>query len=403
MGIARKILLIVLDGVSDRPIDGKTPLQMAKKPNLDSIASLGINGIMDPISPGIRCGSDVAHLALLGYDPYKVYTGRGPLEAAGVGIRLKKGDIAFRCNFATMKDGIIIDRRAGRIRDNSELAKAIQEGVNLDAELIFKRSTGHRAAMVLRGKGLSSNVTASDPKHDGEPAMGIDAIVPEAERTANILNEFIKQADKILENHPTNTERKRSGKPQANTILIRGAGTVQKIETFSEKYGLNGAVIAATGLIIGIGIRYGLDYIETEGATGGVDSNISAKVKNAINALNDHDFVLLNIKGADESGHDGRIEEKTQFISKVDKAFETIIGLKDTLVVVTADHSTPIAVRDHSADPVPIMIKGSGIRVDNVRTYDEINAATGGINRICSMDLMPMLMDLIDNTKKFGA
>ncbi len=403
MGIARKILLVVLDGASDRPIDGKTPLQMAKKPNLNSIASLGINGIMDPISPGIRPGSDVAHLALLGYDPYKVYTGRGPLEAAGVGIRLKKGDIAFRCNFATMKDGIIVDRRAGRIRDNSELAKAIQEGVNLDAELIFERSTGHRAAMVIRGKGLSSNVTASDPKHEGEPVKGVDAIGPEADRTANILNEFIRQAEKILENHPINRERKRSGKPPANTILIRGAGTVQKIETFSEKYGLNGAVIAATGLIIGIGRMYGLDYIETEGATGGVDTDIDAKVKNAINALNDHDFVLLNIKGADESGHDGRIEEKIQFTSKIDKAFEPITRLKDTLVVVTADHSTPIAVRDHSADPVPVMIKGSGIRVDNVRTYDEINAATGGLNRICSMDLMPMLMDLIDNTKKFGA
>ncbi len=403
MGIARGILLVVLDGVSDRPIDGKTPLLMAKKPNLDLMASLGINGIMDPISPGIRPGSDVAHLALLGYDPYKVYTGRGPLEAAGVGIRLKKGDIAFRCNFATMKDGIIVDRRAGRISNTTELAEAIQEGVNLDAKLIFKRSTGHRAAMVLRGKGLSSNVTASDTKHEGEPIRGVDALGPEAQRTANILNEFIKQAEKILENHPLNKERKKFGEPPANTILIRGAGTVQKIETFSEKYGLNGAVIAAAGLIIGIGRRCGLDYIETEGATGSVDSDIGAKVKNAINALNDHDFVLLNIKGADESGHDGRMEEKTQFISKIDKAFESIIDLKDTLVVVTADHSTPIAVRDHSADPVPIMIKGLGIRVDDVRTYDEISAATGGLNRIRSMDLMPILMDLINNTKKFGA
>ncbi|HIH37199.1 MAG TPA: 2,3-bisphosphoglycerate-independent phosphoglycerate mutase, partial [Methanocellales archaeon] len=225
---------------------------------------------------------------------------------------------------------------------------------------------------------------------------------PEAERTANLLNEFIEQAEKVLEDHPINIERKRSGKLPANTILIRGAGTVQKTETFSEKYGLKGAVIAATGLIIGIGKMYGLDYIETKGATGSVDSDVSAKVKNAINALNDHDFVLLNIKGADESGHDGLIEKKTQFIGKVDKALEPITCLKDTLVVVTADHSTPIAVRNHSADPVPVMIKGPGIRVDDVRTYDEISAATGGLNRIRSMDLMPILMDLIDHTKKFG-
>ncbi|MDD3420943.1 MAG: 2,3-bisphosphoglycerate-independent phosphoglycerate mutase [Methanocellales archaeon] len=403
MGIAKKILLIVLDGVSDRPINGKTPLQMAKKPNLDSMASLGINGIMDPIAPGVRPGSDVAHLALLGYDPYKVYTGRGPFEAAGVGIHLKKGDVAFRCNFATRKDGIVIDRRAGRISNTTELSKAIQEGVNLDTEFIFKRSTGHRAAMALRGDGLSSHVTASDPKHDVGPIRRVDALGPEAERTANLLNEFIEQAEKVLEDHPTNIERKRSGKLPANTILIRGAGTVQKTETFSEKYGLKGAVIAATGLIIGIGRMYGLDYIETKGATGGVDSDVSAKVKNAINALNDHDFVLLNIKGADESGHDGLIEKKTQFIGKVDKALESITCLKDTLVVVTADHSTPIEVRNHSADPVPVMIKGPGIRVDDVRTYDEISAATGGLNRIHSMDLMPILMDLIDHTKKFGA
>ncbi|MDI6639862.1 MAG: 2,3-bisphosphoglycerate-independent phosphoglycerate mutase [Methanocellales archaeon] len=403
MGIARKVLLVVLDGASDRPIGGRTPLQMAETPNLDLIARGGINGIMDPIAPGIRPGSDVAHLALLGYDPYEVYTGRGPLEAAGVGIRLKEGDVAFRCNFATMKDGIIVDRRAGRIRDTAELAKAIQEGVNLDAELIFKKSTGHRAAMVLRGEGLSPHVTASDPKHDHMPARKVDALRPEAERTANILNEFIEQAEKILETHPLNIERKRIGKPPANVILIRGAGAVQKIETFSEKYGLKGAVIAATGLVIGIGRMYELDYIETEGATGGVDSNIDAKVKNAIGALEDHDFVLLNIKGADESGHDGLIEEKIQFIGKIDKALGPIIGLKDMLVVVTPDHSTPIAVRDHSADPVPVAITGPGVRVDNVRAYDEISAATGGLSRIRSIDLMPMLMDLIDHTKKFGA
>ncbi|MBU2617628.1 MAG: phosphoglycerate mutase, partial [Euryarchaeota archaeon] len=258
-------------------------------------------------------------------------------------------------------------------------------------------------AMVLRGKGLSPHVTASDPKHEGMHARKVDALRPEAERTANILNEFIEQAEKILETHPLNIERKRAGKPPANVILIRGAGTVQKIETFSEKYGLKGAVIAATGLVIGIGRMYELDYIGTEGATGDVDSDIDAKVKNAIGALEDHDFVLLNIKGADESGHDGLIEEKIQFIGKIDKALEPIIGLKDTLVVVTPDHSTPIAVRDHSADPVPVAITGPGVRVDNVRAYDEISAATGGLSRIRSMDLMPMLMDLIDHTKKFGA
>lgn len=399
MSIAKKILLVILDGVSDRPIEGKTPLQSANTPNLDRIASLGINGIMDPIAPGIRPGSDVAHLALLGYDPYEVYTGRGPLEAAGVGIRLKEGDIAFRCNFATMEDGIIVDRRAGRICDTMELTRAVQGEVQLDTEFIFEASTGHRAVLVLRRGGLSSHVSDSDPKHEGVPPKVIKALKPEAQKTAGILKEFVIQANNLLEKHPVNAERIKVGKAPANTILIRGAGMKPNIKTFSERYGLKGAIIAETGLVIGIGRICGLKYIEPSGT----DSDIDANVRSATNALKDHDFVLLNIKGADDASHDGSAEKKIKFITKVDKALKPILDIKDALVVVTADHSTPIAVRDHSADPVPVTIMGPGVRVDAVRVYDEISAATGGLNRIRAIYLMPILMDLVNRTKKFGA
>ncbi len=399
MSIARKILLVVLDGISDRPTEGKTPLQSADAPNLDRIASLGINGIMDPIAPGIRPGSDVAHLALLGYDPYEVYTGRGPLEAAGVGIHLKEGDIAFRCNFATMKDGIIVDRRAGRIRDTMELTRAVQDGVQLDGEFIFERSTGHRAVLVLRGAGLSPYVSDSDPKHEGMPSKTIEALKSEAQKTADILKEFVIQSDNLLKKHPVNAERIKVGKAPANTILVRGAGMMPNIRTFSERYGLKGAIIAETGVVIGIGRICGLKH----GEVGGVDSDIDAKVRSAIDALKDHEFVLLNVKGADEASHDGNVEKKIKFITRVDKALKPILELKDTLVVVTADHSTPVSVRDHSADPVPVTIMGPGVRVDAVRVYDEINAATGGLNRIRAIYLMPILMDLVNRTKKFGA
>jgi len=403
MDIANKVLLIILDGASDRPVNGKTPLQLANTPNLDKIASMGISGIMDTIAPGVRPGSDVAHLALLGYDPREMYTGRGPFEAAGAGIPVKKGDVAFRCNFATKRNNVIVDRRAGRIRETNELVKAIQEGIHLDVGFVFEKSAGHRAALVLRGDGLDPNVSDSDPKHDDEAVRSVRALKPEAERTAHIINEFTRQVESILERHPLNVERAKAGKPPANTILMRGAGTVPDINTFLEKYGLKGAVIAATALVIGIGRICGLNYIETKGATGGTDSNINSKVKNAIDALKKHDFVLLNIKGTDEASHDGDAEKKTGFISKIDEVLAPVVGLKDTLVVVTADHSTPVVVRDHSADPVPVMIAGPGVRADDVRAYDEISAATGGLNRIRGVDLMPILMDLINKTKKFGA
>ena len=403
MKIPGKILFLILDGISDRPVNGKTPLQDAKTPNLDELASRGISGIMDTIAPGIRPGSDTAHLSLLGYNPYDIYTGRGPFEAAGVGIDVKAGDVAFRCNFATLDDGKVVDRRAGRIRETKELARSIMEDVKLNCEFIFKESTGHRAALVLRGRGLSAEVSSNDPKKENESIKEINPLKSEAKKTAKILNDFVRQANDVLNKHPTNVERIELKKPPANTILLRGAGMVPDIETFEEKYGLKAAVIAAAGLVIGIGKMCGITYIEVDGITGGVDSNVGAKITKAVETLNDYDFVLVNIKGGDEAGHDGDFEKKTEFISKIDEAFSDIIDLKDTIIVVTADHSTPVSVKDHSADPVPVMIIGDGIRRDDIRAYDEISAAKGGLNRLMGKDLMPILMDLINRTKKFGA
>src|SRR5512146_136596 len=210
--VANKILLIVLDGASDRPIGGKTPLAEADKPNLDALAYGGINGIMDTVGPGIRPGSDTSHLALLGYDPYKYYTGRGPFEAAGVGIDVKGGDIAFRVNFATVENGLVMDRRAGRISDTDELAKVINEKVKVPGvDIIFKRSTGHRAALVLRGKGLSPALTDTDPKKEGNPIKECHATndTPEAKRTADIVNSISKQVVSLLDGMPVNQERRK--------------------------------------------------------------------------------------------------------------------------------------------------------------------------------------------------
>jgi 2,3-bisphosphoglycerate-independent phosphoglycerate mutase len=405
--VANKILLIVLDGASDRPVEGKTPLAEADKPNLDALAYSGINGIMDTVGPGIRPGSDTSHLAILGYDPYKYYTGRGPFEAAGVGIDVKGGDIAFRVNFATVENGIVTDRRAGRISDTDELEKVINEKVKVPGvEIIFKRSTGHRAALVLRGKGLSAEITDTDPKKEGNPIKECHATgdTPEAKRTADIVNSISKQVIGILENMPANVERRKQGLPPGNAILIRGAGEVPHIPPFQERYGLKGAVIAAAGLIIGIGKMCGLEHIpvgsmEIE-ASG---SSAIAKMKKAIETLETHDFILVNIKGADEAGHDGNFQKKTEFLSQADAAFKDLQKLKEVLVIVTADHSTPVAIKDHSADPVPILIHGPGIRMDDVARYNELIAYKGGLHRIKGIDVMPIALDLINRTKKFGA
>jgi 2,3-bisphosphoglycerate-independent phosphoglycerate mutase len=405
--VANKILLIVLDGASDRPIGGKTPLSEAGMQNLDKLAYGGINGIMDTVGPGIRPGSDTSHLAILGYDPYKYYTGRGPFEAAGVGIEVKGGDIAFRVNFATVENGLVTDRRAGRISDTDELAKAINEKVKVPGvDIIFKRSTGHRAALVLRGKGLSPAITDTDPKKEGNPIKECHATddTPEAKRTADIVNSISKQVVSLLNDMPVNQDRRKQGLPPGNAILIRGAGEVPHIPSFQERYGLKGAVVAAAGLIIGIGKMCGLEYlpvgsmeIESSG------SQAAAKIHKAVEALATYDFVLLNIKGADEAGHDGNFQKKTQFLTQTDPAFKELLTLKDVIIVVTVDHSTPVSIKDHSADPVPILMHGPGVRMDDVAHYNELIAYKGGLHRIRGMDVMPIALDLINKAKKYGA
>jgi len=398
----QKILLIILDGASDRPVDGATPLQSAKKSNLDALAKNGICGIMDTISPGVPPGSATAHLAIFGYDPYKYYTGRGPFEAAGVGLEVRKGDVAFRCNFATARDGKIVDRRAGRIRDTKELEKAVNEGVDLGIEFQFRAGTAHRGALLLRAPGLSSDVTPTDPNKEGVPAGRTKATSKKGEKTARIMNDFTAQVAKVLDKHPINKKRASEGKSPANILLLRGAGVVPHIPPFEEKYGLRSAAVAAAGLIIGIARICRMNFIPTEGATGGLDSNLDNKIKNASDALDKYDFVMLNIKGADEAGHDGDFKAKTEFIGKIDDALGRLPRREDILTVVTADHSTPVSVKNHSGDPVPLIISGNGVRVDGVEKYDEINCARGGLNRLRGMDLMPILMDLLGKGKKFG-
>lgn len=405
----KKILMVVCDGVSDRPckhFGSKTPLQAARKPAMDAIARNGVSGTMDVISPGVVPGSDTAHLALFGYDPYEAYTGRGPIEAAGAGIALQKGDVAFRCNFATVDDRMnVTDRRAGRIRDGTAaLAEAI-DGMDLDGvEAVFRAGSEHRAVLVLRGEGLDHRVSEVDPHKEG-PVLESRALAPEAERTARVLNDFVKRSYEVLGAHPVNAEREKAGLPPANVILPRGAGSMGELEPMPSRYGVSCAAVAGVTLVKGLCRLVGMDVPEVPGATGGLDTDYGAKAKAALELLESHDLVFINIKASDVAGHDGDFALKVQVIESIDMMLGQILKdiHEEVVVVLTADHSTPISVRDHSADPVPVAISGADSRIDAVKSFDEISVASGALGRIRGTDLMPIVMGMANRSPKFGA
>ena len=405
----KKMLLIVCDGLSDRPVkefERKTPLQAAKKPAMDALARHGISGTMDVIGPGIIPGSDTAHLALFGYDPYKVYTGRGPIEAAGAGIPLEAGDVAFRCNFATSDDSFrVIDRRAGRIKNGTaELAKAVS-GMEIEGvKVVFKEGSEHRGVLVLKGPGLDHRVSDVDP-HAEARVLEARPLVPGAEKTARVVNEFVMRSSKILASHAVNRQREGDHLRPANIILPRGAGSTGELEPFGERYQVKAAAVAGVTLVKGICRMVGMDVPEVAGATGGLDTDYAAKAEAALRMLETHDFVFVNVKAGDVAGHDGDFGTKTRVVESIDMMLGLILkDLHESVVVaVTCDHSTPVSVKEHSADPVPLAISGGGTRIDGVKEFDEISAASGALGRIRGTELMPIMLGMADRAKKFGA
>ena len=277
-----------------------------------------------------------------------------------------------------------------------------------DIQIIFKESTGHRAVLVLRGEGLSDKVTDADPKVEGKKPKIVESTdgSEEAKRTADLLNKIVEKSYEMVKNHPVNIGRMEENKPPANIIIPRGAGAVPKVEHINEKYEVNSACIAETGLIMGIGRFAGMDIIEMDDVTGGVDTNLDNIIDTIINQVNntDHNFFLINIDGADEAGHDGNAIQKKEFIEKVDKiVMSKLLNLKNVVLFLTADHSTPISVMNHSGDPVPVIINSPEVRVDDVKEYNEFAVAKGGLCRIRGSDVMNIVMDLMNNSHKFGA
>ena len=406
----RKILLVIFDGLGDRPLTElghKTPLEATPKPNLDWFAANGINGLVDPIAPGIPAGSDTSHLALFGYDPREVYTGRGPFEAAGVGIDLEPGDIAFRGNFASVDEDMnLIDRRAGRIREGTdELAKALDGKKFGRIKSIVRAGTEHRVALVLRGRGLSPKVTDTDPHEIGEPIRESKPLATAAKATAKSVNAFTKFAYKTLKDHRVNKARIAKHEPPANIIVLRGAGVFPDLVPVTERFHVTAGGIAGVALIRGMFRTFGMDVVEVPGATGGLDTDMIAKADAALDALTTHDLVVLHVKAPDLCGHDGKASEKIRVIERLDAMMGHLKPKlpADVVLAMTADHSTPVAVKDHSGDPVPLTVFGEGVRVDEVLNFDERSVARGALGRIRGQDVMNVLLDASNRSEKYGA
>jgi 2,3-bisphosphoglycerate-independent phosphoglycerate mutase len=412
----KKAVLIVIDGMGDRPLiehDYKTPLEFANTPNIDRLAKGGLVGLMDPISPGVRTSTDVATLAMFGYNPEKYYTGRGALEALGVGINMSPNDVAFRCNFATIDDDFrVTDRRAGRIRKGTpKLAKAVNE-LKIDGvpgiKFMFKPTVDHRGVLVLKGEKLSRMVTDTDPREEGLK-VGIARAkdgTEEAKRTASAVNEFVKRSHEALREHPLNQERISNQENVANIIITRGAGTIPELPSFKSLYDLKGACVSGTAVVNGIATAAGLEVIDVKGASGGIKTDYQAKAKATIEGSRDKNFVVVHVKAPDIAGHDADFKGKVRTLEEVDGLVGSIIDEVDigaNYVCLTSDHATPVGYGGHTGDPVPIIIGGPDVPASRVLKLSEATASRGNLGRIKGRDLMPVLTDLMGRSRLYGS
>ncbi|MEM1742857.1 MAG: hypothetical protein QXK95_02705, partial [Nitrososphaerota archaeon] len=323
---------------------------------------------------------------------------------------LKNGEVALRCNLATVnQEGVVVDRRAGRISTEEAriLAEALKDIKLEDAETIFLSTVEHRGVLVLRGEKLSRMVSDVDTHELGvkipEPRPLEDS--EEARRTARILKEFIEKARKILEEHPLNIERASRGLKPANIILPRGAGTLPNIKPIGEMWNIKAAAIAGGALYKGVAKALGFDIINVPGATGTVNTNLKGKVEYTINALKNYDLVFLHIKATDTVSHDKDPLKKKEVIEWISRELHPLLEIvreKEYYLVLTADHTTPSEIGDHRGDPVPLAIMGPAVRRDWVERYDELACARGGLGRIRGIDLMRILMNYMDKVPLFG-
>ena len=384
-----KHIIILGDGMSDEPLadyGGKTPLQMAKKPYIDLLAKNGQTGRLITVPDSMHPGSEIANMAVLGYDVEKVFEGRGVLEAASMGIELKHGDLGLRCNLITIENEKIKNHSAGHISNEEALELIHFLDKKLGTENVkFYPGVSYRHLLVVKNGLKNMHCT---PPHDVMGTPFRDVLIKsnsvEAQKTVNLLNELNLQSQKLLENHPVNLKRKDEGKDPANSIWPWSPGYKPTMPTLNEMYGIkSSAVISAVDLIHGIGVYAGMKVIHVNGATGLYNTNYEGKAKAAVEALKDNDFVYLHIEASDEAGHEGNVELKTKTIEYLDQRVvkyileETKKMDEEVAIAILPDHPTPCALKTHTREPVPFIIYKQNIQPDEVEVYDEFSVEKG--------------------------
>jgi len=386
--VARKFVILIGDGMSDWPVPalgGKTPLEAARKPNLDSMASEGAVGMVQVVPVEMYPGSDVSNLSILGYDPREVYTGRSPLEAASMGVELGEDDVAVRCNVVCLKhsgaDSEMEDFSAGHIgtKEAAELLASLQALVD-GKGVRFHPGVSYRHLMVWPG---GNDAVVTTPPHDIH-GKKITEYLPKGDG-AELLLELMEISRELFADHPVNWKRVKAGKLPGNSIWLWGQGKAPKMSPFPERYGLSGSVVAAVDLIKGIGSYAGLRVVNVPGATGYTDTNFRGKGEVALRELAERDFVLIHVEAPDEAGHNGDAEEKVRAIERIDAE---IVGPLltsarnegDLRMLVLPDHPTPVAIRTHSQEPVPFVFYPTpeGLSSFAGKRYTEADAKATG-------------------------
>lgn len=419
------MLYTVLDGLGDRPVpafDGRTPLEAAAVPFLGALTLDGRTGLVQTVGVGIAPESDVAVMAILGYDPFKYHTGRGVFEVVGSGMRFSDGDLALRGNFATGGEGrTILDRRAGRNLTTEEahaLAEAVTREVKFSvapAELEVRGSVAHRAAVAIRRSGgrLSAQISNTDPAYARVQGLGVarehagnevEVCEPldqseEARVAAALVNEFTEQARRILDAHPVNAKRRADGKPPANLILVRDAGDhAPQLPPIKERFGVRFGCFVEMPVERGIAELTGMQVIPVPPSGADKERVYREWAETAVREYPKYDGLYMHLKGPDEPGHDGDAEAKRAVIELIDRAFfGTLlekVPLDDVVIAVTADHATPATLGRHSDDPVPLLVAGDGIEPDGTRVFNEKACAKGALGTLKGTDLMPLFVRL---------
>ena len=424
----KKLLYVVLDGLGDRPIKAlgnKTPLEAAETPQMDKLAKSAKLGYVHTVGEKIAPESDIAVISILGYEASKYYTGRGPLESYAEGLEVRNGDLAYRVNFATREPSTrkIIDRRVGRNLTTEEatlLSKDINEKVSLNgASFVFKNTVGHRGVLIIRknnGK-LSAEVTNTDPAYEKEGVYGVakstfEKVIQiakptekfknsiEAKDAARLTNDFVENSSNVLENSEVNKKRKEKGSLIANLILTRDGGDrLPNFPKIGDIFNIKMGCFVEMPVERGIALLTGMEIVKIPLPTKDLGKDYILRAQKVIEAMKNYDALYIHIKGPDEPAHDGNYPKKKEAIELIDKYFFAKlipeIDLDQTIVTVTADHSTPCEMKAHSADPVPLMISGKGFTPDGLKAFSEKESKKGSLGALKGHELMKLFMSFM--------